>query len=53
MPYLLDSNVPIDISSDRQESIDYVDTLADPDDIPGDRDGTPGRRERQAGGRTS
>jgi predicted nucleic acid-binding protein len=30
MPYLLDSDVLIDISRDRQESIDYVDTLADP-----------------------
>ena len=30
MPYLIDSDVLIDISRDRQESIDYVDTLADP-----------------------
>jgi len=30
MPYLIDSDVLIDISRNRQESIDYVDTLADP-----------------------
>ena len=30
MPYLIDSDVLIDISRDRQESIDYVDMLADP-----------------------
>jgi hypothetical protein len=29
MPYLIDSDVLIDISRGRQESIDYVDTLAD------------------------
>ena len=30
MPYLLDSDVLIDISRDRQESIDCVDALPDP-----------------------
>jgi predicted nucleic acid-binding protein len=30
MPYLLDSDVLIDISRGKQESIDYVDTLVDP-----------------------
>ena len=30
MPYLLDSDVLIDISRNRTESIDYVDTLPDP-----------------------
>jgi len=41
MPCLLDSDVLIDISRNRQGSIDYVDTLADPwNDIAGDRDGT-------------
>ena len=30
MPYLLDSDVLIDISRDGPEAIDYVDTLADP-----------------------
>ena len=30
MPYLLDSDVLIDISRSKAEAIDYVDTLADP-----------------------
>jgi predicted nucleic acid-binding protein len=30
MPYLLDSDVLIDISRNRPEAIDYVDTLPDP-----------------------
>jgi predicted nucleic acid-binding protein len=30
MPYLIDSDVLIDISRDRPEAIDYVDTLPDP-----------------------
>ena len=30
MPYLIDSDVLIDISPGRQEAVDYVDTLADP-----------------------
>ena len=30
MPYLLDSDVLIDISRDRPEAIDYVDALLDP-----------------------
>jgi predicted nucleic acid-binding protein len=30
MPYPIDSDVLIDISRDRQESIDYIDTLSDP-----------------------
>ena len=30
MPYLLDSDVLIDISRDKLEAIDYVDTLPDP-----------------------
>jgi hypothetical protein len=56
MPYPIDSDVLIDISRDRQESIDYIDTLSDPWTISQvtapelQADATPGRCQKQAGG---